>query len=375
MVANNAAGTRTFRFGSTRAWVEALEVVLADDGPVTLRRGGPAPPVFGRLHRELTAALGTSAPPSWPRVRKNSSGYALDRFLPSGDAVDLLVGSEGTLGLVTGVTLRTAPLPPARAVALLPLPTLDALPRAVETAGAVDAWACEFFARRFLEVADLRQDDEVGPLVGEAPALVLVELAGDAGSVDHGVAALASLARELQVRFRSSRDDEEMARLWSIRHAASPVIQARASEGLVSMQFIEDSVVRADRVPDYLRGLEEILEGEETDAVMFGHAGDGNVHVNPLVDVRRFDWRDRVERILHATVELVAGLGGTLSGEHGDGRLRAPFHARIWGETLAAAFGRVKSTLDPAGILNPGVVVPLPGQDPLAGLTPEPRGR
>ena len=166
-----------------------------------------------------------------------------------------------------------------------------------------------------------------------------------------------------------------MERLWSVRHAASPVIQSRASEGLVSMQFIEDSVVRADRVPDYLRGLGQILEQEETDAVMFGHAGDGNVHVNPLVDVRRPDWRDRVRRILEATVDLVAGLEGTLSGEHGDGRLRGPFHPRIWGETLTGAFGRVKATLDPHGIFNPGAVVPLPGQDPLAGLTRERRSR
>jgi FAD/FMN-containing dehydrogenase len=306
-------------------------------------------------------------------VRKNASGYALDRFLPSGDALDLLVGSEGTLAVVTRAVLRAAPAPEARAVTLLPLPALTDLPHAVEVARSADAWACEFFARRFLDVAGLRDDPELGTLVGEAPALVLVELAGDADQVHHGLELLGSLAGEFGVPIRSSGDKAEMERLWSVRHAASPVIQSRASRGLVSMQFIEDSVVRVDRVPDYLGGLGQILEREETDAVMFGHAGDGNVHVNPLVDVRRADWRERVARILESTVDLVAGLNGTLSGEHGDGRLRAPFHPRVWGSTLADAFSHVKAALDPAGILNPGAVVALPGQDPLAGLTSERR--
>jgi FAD/FMN-containing dehydrogenase len=136
------------------------------------------------------------------------------------------------------------------------------------------------------------------------------------------------------------------------------------------MQFIEDSVVPPGRLVEYLRALEGILDRENTEAVMFGHAGDGNVHVNPLVDVRTPGWRARVRRILEATVDLVAELGGTLSGEHGDGRIRAPFLERIWGPSLAAAFRQVKRSLDPAGVLNPGVVVPLPGQDPLRGLTP-----
>src|SRR5690606_39084488 len=104
------------------------------------------------------------------------------------------------------------------------------------------------------------------------------------------------------------------------------------------------------------------------DAVVFGHAGDGNVHVNPLVEVGRPDWRDRVRAVLEATVDLVAELGGTLSGEHGDGRLRAPFLERIWSPPLAGAFRAVQRHLDPTCIFNPGVILPLTGQDPLDGL-------
>ena len=106
------------------------------------------------------------------------------------------------------------------------------------------------------------------------------------------------------------------------------------------------------------------------DVWLFGHVGDGNVHVNPLIDVRRSDWRERGGRILESTGDLVASLGGTLSGEHGDGRPRGTFHDRILGKAFAGALRSVKSRLDPGGIMNPGVIVALPGQDPLEGLSP-----
>ena len=99
------------------------------------------------------------------------------------------------------------------------------------------------------------------------------------------------------------------------------------------------------------------------------------MHVNPLIDVGRPDWKERVRRILDRTVDLVASLGGTLSGEHGDGRIRAPFHERIFGRDAARAFSAVKARIDPSGILNPGVVVPGAEQDPLLGLTPHRRTR
>lgn len=372
MVASNAAGARTFGYGAAHRWVEAVEVVLADGSSMTLERAGRMPDAVGHAHRAAAESIGDSLG-AWPDVRKNSSGYALDRFLPSADPVDLFVGSEGTLGFITSARLRLAPLPPSRALTLFPVPGLDTLHDAIMAADAADASACEFFAHRFLDVGGLRRDAELGPLLGSAQAALLVELEGTEEQVETGLAALRDFTRGLGVRSFEARGPVACARLWEVRHAASPVVAARATEGLVSMQFIEDSVVHPGRLRDYLVGLEEILTREETDAVMFGHAGDGNVHVNPLVDVRRPDWRLRVGRILVATADLVSGLKGTLSGEHGDGRIRAHFHERIFGAPTAAAFRAVKHALDPVGILSPGVVVALPGQDPLDGLSPEPR--
>ena len=374
MVANNAAGARSFRHGAIRAWVDAVDVVLADGARHALTRGdGPnATPAIEAARTAATAALGPG-PGAWPRVRKNASGYALDHFLPHGDAVDLLVGSEGTLGLVTSIRLRLLPLPAERAVLLLTLPDLEALAPAVRAAREASASACEFFARRFLDLAGLRGRTDLSPRIAEAPALLLVEVAGTADEVGAGAGILRDAAAALDAPILEARGAAERAELWRIRHAASPVVAAAAADGRVSMQFVEDSVVHPDHLGAYLGSMEVLLNHEETDAVMFGHAGDGNVHLNPLIDVRRRDWRARARRILEGTVELVAELHGTLSGEHGDGRIRAPFHERIFGPSFARAFRAVKEALDPRAILNPGVVVAEPGQDPLAGLSPRPR--
>ena len=370
MVANNAAGARTFKYGATRDWVQALDVVIADGSQHRLERGEAVPPEFAKLHTELRAELGKE-PAGWPRVRKNSSGYALDRFLPDEDAVQLVVGSEGTIAVVTSVTLTLAPVPEAQAVALIPVRTLLDLPILVQWARDNEASACEFFGRRFLEIASLTDHTFAGVAVEGAEAAVLLELDGDPDSVSEGVSSLRHLALELGLEAIVGTEEIDRKRLWNVRHAASPLIAESARSGLVSTQIIEDSVVPPEALGAYLSGLDEILHAADTDAVIFGHAGDANVHVNPLLDVRRSDWRDSARNILMETVELVAELGGTLSGEHGDGRLRAPFLERIWGPKLTACFERTKATLDPAGILNPGVIIPRPDQDPLEGLWPQ----
>ena len=370
MVANNASGARTFRYGATRDWVEALDVVTADGSQYRIDGGATIPSAFRELHTELRAELG-SEPAGWPNVRKNSSGYALDRFLPEADAVQLVVGSEGTIAVVTSVTLALASLPEAQAVALIALRNQLDLPILLQWAHDNEASACEFFGRRLLEVASLAGHALAGAAVGGAEAALLLELDGDQDSVSTAAESLRILARELGLHAIVGMEEIDRRNLWSLRHAASPLIAESARAGLVSTQIIEDSVVPPEALGAYLTGLDEILQSAKTDAVIFGHAGDANVHVNPLLDVRRPSWRDEARTILRETADLVAELGGTLSGEHGDGRLRAPFVEQIWGSKLTECFERTKAMLDPSGILNPGVIIPRPGQDPLEGLWPQ----
>jgi FAD/FMN-containing dehydrogenase len=196
-----------------------------------------------------------------------------------------------------------------------------------------------------------------------------------------GVASIdaAAKAREVEEIFRDAGattvrvalDEKTEHELWELRHAASPIL-SRLDPRLRSMQFIEDSAVPPKNLAAYVRGVREILAANDTRGVIFGHAGDAHVHVNPLIDVGLPDWRRRVDSILDGVVSLVARLGGTLTGEHGDGRLRAPLLPQVWpGETIER-FSEIKKAFDPDGILNPGVKVATLDERPIGQIKYDP---
>lgn len=364
MLACNAAGARSFRYGAARSWVSEATWVRADGTVETLDRDAPAADEWHGLRASLAGALPEPLP--WPDVRKNSSGYALDHFLERGSPLDLAIGSEGTLGILVEATIRLQRTPDSRAVAILGVPKVAELGALAEAVGSIaGAVACEYFGRRLAELGNLGAEPLLSG-VETAAGIVLVEVAGDADEVGTGIDALRDLVGPGELV--TATDPAGMEALWEFRHAASPTVGRELAGGRRSTQFIEDCVVPVTALGDFVLRLEEILSRSGTDAVIFGHAGDGNLHVNPLVDLTRSDWRDRVRTILEETVELVADLGGTLAGEHGDGRVRTPFLDRIFHPAVVEGFRMVKSALDPAAVLNPGVIVPLDGVDPLAGL-------
>jgi FAD/FMN-containing dehydrogenase len=366
MVATNAAGARSLRYGSTRPWVRALDCVFEDGSRAEVRRGSTPPyqvRAVARFYRDAAARPASVAPgPSGQRigVTKNSSGYALDAFALSGELVDLLVGSEGTLALFVGVELDLVEVPAATAGVLGAFPSVERAAAGAVRARELGAAACELLDRTFLDVA--AAGGRALPIASSTDAVLLAEVEGAS------VQAAANDARRLARAFHAegaatvslALDAITTTELWDLRHAASPSL-ARLDPTLKSMQFIEDAAVPLACLADYLRGIREILRRHEVRGVVFGHAADAHVHVNPLVDVSRPDWRARAERILSESTELVARLGGTLSGEHGDGRLRTPLLDRVWDAPTRAEFALVKQSFDPQGLLNPGVKVPIAG--------------
>jgi FAD/FMN-containing dehydrogenase len=372
MLANNSAGPHSVRHGAMRAWVDAVEVVLAD-GTICRaeRRAPPASPELGAIAERVQRALSPHRErvlASWPRVRKNSSGYALREYLESGDLLDLLIGSEGTLGLMLSAEVRLAPRPAHRALALLEFTDLERAGAAVQSLLAADPSTCEMLDRTFLELVRSGGGDAAYPLRPELEAILLVEMeSDDDAGVHEGLRRVAHIGDEAGARYSLATDPEAQARMWGLRRAASPIIAERAGSRK-SMQFIEDCVVPVDHLATWVRELRGILSRHALPAVIFGHAGDGNLHVNPLVDVQAPDWMRTVESVLEEVADLVARLGGTLAGEHGDGRLRAPLLEEIWGGEMVERFREVKAAFDPGGILNPGVILPLPGQRPLEAM-------
>src|SRR5262245_13137306 len=305
MVSTNAAGARTLRFGSTRAWERSLDCVFSDGSRALIARGEVAPSVAAvdRFLADVAPAIRAArASIGAPQLRKNSSGYALAEFAESGEIVDLIVGSEGTLCLIVGVELDLAELPGATASLLASYASLDAAVIGAGEAQRGAASACELLDRTFLDVAARASPLPIPP---NTEAVLLIEL--EASDADAAATSARRLAAALErdgasaVTIGLGHDEEE--RLWALRHAASPIL-SRLDPALKSMQFIEDGVVPPMRLADYVRGVRSALAAHDTPGVIFGHAGDAHVHVNPLVDVRREGWRDRVEGILADVVDL-----------------------------------------------------------------------
>jgi FAD/FMN-containing dehydrogenase len=376
MAGTNAAGSHSMHFGPMRSWVRAIDCVFSDGSRAEVRHGSsPTADVAAirRFEREIPqlVATGPAFAVAHSGVIKDSSGYAVRTFLQSRDLVDLLVGSEGTLAFFAELELDLAPVAAATSSVLGAFASIEAAVTAAVQARASGAVACELLDRTFLDVA--ASGGAPRPVPADTESALLAEVEG----ADADAAAAA--AREIERIFREAGattvrialDRPTETELWELRHAASPIL-AKLDPRLRSMQFIEDCAVPPARLPSFVRGVREILAENDTRGVIFGHAGDAHVHVNPLVDVGRSDWRARVDAILSAVVALTASLGGTLTGEHGDGRLRTPLLDRVWPPAALDAFRAIKNAFDPEGILNPGVKVALANQRALGAIKYDP---
>ena len=381
MVATNASGARTLRHGPTRAWVNAVDCVFSDGNRRIITRG-EAPPThiepIRRLIQDAHAGLiaaDRKKPIRHEGVRKESSGYAIHQYADRADIVDLIVGSEGTLAIVVAIQFQLAPVAGATSSVLGSFPSLQSAAAAATKAAESGASACELLDRTFLSFAAEggKTTDKFRAQVAGAEAILLAEFEGD--TPDAAAAGAKRLAADFSAAGATGCDvaltPEAEHEIWELRHAASPILAAL--DKATSMQFIEDGAVPPKNLPAYVEGVRAALAARGLNGVIFGHAGDAHVHVNPLVDVMHADWRSQVSGLLEDVVALTARLGGTLTGEHGDGLLRAPLLGRVWPPDAIKSFAMVKKAFDPANIFNPGVKVPLPGQSAIGDIKYDPQ--
>ena len=354
MVATNAAGPRTVRYGSVRTWVDAVEIVEVDGSTRTVKREAGS-------GKRFTLAPDTKhlIAERFPKTRKNSSGYALDKFAQSDDELDLLIGSEGTLAVVTAVHWRLDPVPPDVAGVALGFADLDAMTEAVPYLVSLKPSALELLDSTLLQFI---------PDAPDVACLLLVEFERETAAAVRGI--VGDAVRGLKhstTHVETAVDRAGLERLWNVRRLASPAL-ARLPLSQRSLQVIEDGCVPLDRLGAYVTGLRRASELRGIPIAIFGHAGDGHVHVNALPDTLRAGWRESLADLFEDVTDLLLRLGGVPSGEHGVGRLRAGVLERFYGTDVMALFRDVKRAYDPLSILNPGVIIPADDWSPLAAL-------
>lgn len=313
-VAENAGGPHGVKYGVTKDYVLGLEVVLATGDVVRL--GG--------------------------KQIKNVTGYNL---------VQLFVGSEGTLGVITEAILRLLPLPPAKKTMLAIFAGLDDAANAVAgvMAGGVIPATMELMDQQSINCVE---DYLKLGLPRDAEAILLIEVDGMPEAVEAEATVIARICREKGVRsFQIARDQQEADSLWRARRAISPAIsQARPSK------IGEDISVPRSAVPSMVREIQRISKEYALPIVIFGHAGDGNLHPNILTDRRDAKEMERVEHAIAAIFEAAVRLGGTLSGEHGVGLTKKLFLKLALSPETVKLMTDVKRAVDPKGILNPGKI-------------------
>jgi Fe-S oxidoreductase/FAD/FMN-containing dehydrogenase len=371
MLANNSSGPHTLRYGAVKDNVQRLRACLTSGMWLEARSYRMDEPAFERVLttipavREVLVLVQRHADfirSKKPTVSKNSCGYNLFGLadgLGNGlfDLPKLLVGSEGTLGIVSEATLKLVEKPKATLTALIHFRLLEEVGEAVPRLLDLEPSA--------LEVMDANTLDLIGRakhgVPEDAAATLLIELDADAidvdlrGRAERMVASCRGfrLAAEPTLAFDPVRREE----LWKARKALYPTLY-RFDSKKKPINFVDDVVVRAERISELIAYLEEFFNGRRVPVAIFGHIGNGNAHIVPLLDVNdRQDFEKMVQGYHEIHSEVLNRFEGSICGEHGDGRVRAQFVRQMFGQDLYDLFVKVKRAFDPDEVLNPGVKI------------------
>jgi len=366
IVANNATGAHSLQYGHIAAYVESVEAVLPDGNVVEFRNAVDMEQVrgdrVGSLARECWSLLAAGKPiidRALPATPRNRCGYNIATVCHENaiDLARLLAGSEGTLAIFTGMTLRTVPLPGAKGLLQLEFDSLDSMARAVPTIIMTDPAACELMDQSLINMAldQLPQYRDILPT--GAAAVLLIEHVGDSEAEVRARIEATDRAVGKQATGRTIITEPKVqARVWKSRKDAGPLLYRKRSRKHPA-EFMEDVSVDHRRLADYLAGLDRIQKKHGITMCFFGHAGDGELHVRPYIDLGDPADRQRMLAIAEDVYSLAWSLGGTISGEHAVGLIRAGFVRRQYGDEYYDILRKVKEIFDPTALMNPGKIL------------------
>ena len=360
MIGNNACGSRALGYGRTSDNVSSLRILTATGDELQLTSGVPAPaaasPIVGNLAAVTRSGLATIRT-EFGRLGRQVSGYSLEHLLPENgfDVARLLVGSEGTLGVVTEATVRLVTDPAYRTLVVLGFPDIAAAGDATPAILQHRPIACEGIDSRIVDVVRERKGAAAVPDLPSGAAWVFIEMIGDtreeaitrAVALQNSCGAMDSLIVDNPVR---------AAALWRIREDGAG-LSSRSTAGRPAHAGWEDAAVPPERLGDYLRDFDALMADFGVTGMPYGHFGDGCMHVRIDFPLDRPGGTAQFRDFIFAAAKLVVGYGGSLSGEHGDGRARSELLPLMYSLDAMALMAAVKHTFDPDNILNPGVMV------------------
>jgi len=395
IVANNAGGERTLKYGKTEKYVEELDVVLSD-GSIATFKGLDAVELEakkslnnleGKIYREMDALLTENAAlieAHRPKVSKNSAGYALWSVRESKEVkplyfnlAKLICGSQGTLALWTKAKLGLVKPKAHRAMLVVFLKDLNILPEIVNRVLSQNPESFESYddhtftlAVKFLpqmlaqmglaKAARLGIDfipEAAMVATGGVPKLILMaEFAEDTiEEADAKALAAKEALADLDLQTKIEKNEKESEKYWIVRRESFNLLRKNL-HGLVSAPFIDDFVVPPSCYPDFLPKLNALLDEYKSNMIytVAGHIGDGNIHILPLMDLTKEENRKVILELAPKVYELVIKAGGTTTGEHNDGIIRTPYLPMLFGAEMVALFELTKKIFDPLNLFNPG---------------------
>lgn len=376
MIGTNAAGPHTVKYGATKDNVLELKIVTADGEVRIISADSSDFEIANRVH-ELLLPHKNLIEETFPKTSKNSSGYNLKETLNPVqvsslgmqdaarqhnsflDLTKLLCGSEGTLGIIVEAKLRLVPLPKERRNLIAYFPSYESCAVAAKESLQFVPAAVEMLDKTFSNAA-LGIDPAIDEILNQNFASIIIFEFEEAepGLADKKVTELSGHLSKLSLTTKQilPRDAKEAAKLWRVRKEASAIFYKIEKPGKKT-SFVEDVAVPVEKLPAYLEGARRIFKEHNIQHALYGHAGNGNTHAILLVDQKNEEHLRKIDPIANEIYNLAISLGGTLSGEHGDGLLRTPFLSKLYGEEIYSLFKKVKDIFDPNRILNPGKIV------------------
>ncbi|HVT74923.1 MAG TPA: FAD-binding oxidoreductase [Candidatus Paceibacterota bacterium] len=390
MIGNNSAGEKTLRYGKTENFIQSLKIVLSDGNEYVVqpldkeafKSKLSQEDAEGELYRKIWDIVSRNKDLlafAKPKVSKNSAGYYLwnvwDEATNTFDLTKLIVGSQGTLGIVTEATMRLVPIKPLSKLFVVFMPSLDRLGEIVRDIVSFKPESFESYDDSTMALAVKFMPDMIRTmhihnfarllwsfrpeawmaLSGGFPKLVLlVEFSGDTDAeIDGRMTALEGKIRRYGFKMRRAKNEFDSEKYWTIRRESFNLLR-KHSKGRRTAPFIDDIIVPPDVMPEFLPKMRAILDRYKLVYTIAGHAGDGNFHIIPLMDMHDRSNITAIDEVSDKVYDLVLSYRGSITAEHNDGIIRTPYLAKQFGPEIIALFQKTKDAFDPQNILNPG---------------------